>query len=197
MPIKRIKDVFGMKIDPINPLKPAPRVLRYMDNKKKEHNSENEPKDSYVVSEKKPASEKTTYTRDQVSIKRLMKESERTYQQLIDIVENLLKRQGYYVEKLGHADVEQVEHVEIDGIAVNEAQELIGIDGELGAEKTSERIFKFAVAISGGDKSKLEDLKKAITQGFEAVGEIIGELPEVSKETYRLVMEKLDVWGAE
>lgn len=78
-----------MKIDPINPLKPAPRVLRYMDNKKKEHNSENEPKDSYVVSEKKPASEKTTYTRDQVSIKRLMKESERTYQQLIDIVENL------------------------------------------------------------------------------------------------------------
>lgn len=197
MPIKRIKDVFGMKIDPINPLKPAPRVLRYMDNKKKEHNSENEPKDSYVVSEKKPASEKTTYTRDQVSIKRLMKESERTYQQLIDIVENLLKRQGYYVEKLGHADVEQLEHVEIDGIAVNEAQELIGIDGELGAEKTSERIFKFAVAISGGDKSKLEDLKKAITQGFEAVGEIIGELPEVSKETYRLVMEKLDVWGAE
>lgn len=186
-----------MKIDPINPLKPAPRVLRYMDNKKKEHNSENEPKDSYVVSEKKPASEKTTYTRDQVSIKRLMKESERTYQQLIDIVENLLKRQGYYVEKLGHADVEQLEHVEIDGIAVNEAQELIGIDGELGAEKTSERIFKFAVAISGGDKSKLEDLKKAITQGFEAVGEIIGELPEVSKETYRLVMEKLDVWGAE
>ncbi|MBN4056491.1 MAG: hypothetical protein COA82_06140 [Alkaliphilus sp.] len=185
-----------MKIDPINPLKPAPRVLRYMDNKKKKQGDEKAPKDSYIVSEKTP-SEKTMYTRDQVSIKRLMKESERTYQQLIDIVENLLKRQGYYVEKLGGVDLEQLEHTEIDEIAVKEAQELIGIDGELGAEKTSERIFKFAVAISGGDKSKLEDLKNAIKQGFEAVGEIIGELPEVSKETYRLVMEKLDAWSAE
>ncbi len=185
-----------MKIDPINPLKPAPRVLRYTDNKKKKQDNEKTPKDSYVASERKKTSEKTMYTRDKVSIKRLMKESERTYQQLIDIVENLLKRQGYYVEKLGGVDLEQLEHTEIDDIAVKEAQELIGIDGELGAEKTSERIFKFAVAISGGDKSKLEDLKSAIRQGFEAVGEIVGELPEVSKETYRLVMEKLDAWGA-
>ena len=75
-----------------------------------------------------------------------------------------------------------------------EAHELIWPDGILGVEAVSQRIVDFAIAISGGDKSKLDILRKAIDDGFKAAEKILGELPEISKETYNRIMEKLDAW---
>jgi hypothetical protein len=40
-------------------------------------------------------------------------------------------------------------------------------------------------------------LKRAITEGFNQVKDMLGGLPEVSGRTYDLVMEKLDAWGEE
>ncbi|NLT47392.1 MAG: hypothetical protein GXX92_03155, partial [Clostridiales bacterium] len=52
--------------------------------------------------------------------------------------------------------------------------------------------------ISGGDKSKFEELKGAIDQGFQAAREALGGyLPEICEETYRETMRKLVIWATE
>ncbi|SES95522.1 hypothetical protein SAMN05660297_00996 [Natronincola peptidivorans] len=125
------------------------------------------------------------------TIAALKKESEKAYQQLRQLVEQLLKRQGYSWDKIKEKDFDELQ---IDSQAIEEAEALIAEDGLLGAEKTSERIVQFAIAISGGDKSKLEELKAAIDKGFKEVENMLGGLPEVSQKTYQLVMEKLEQW---
>ena len=104
----------------------------------------------------------------------------------------MLKRQGKTLKL-----VEPDEFIEVDETARLEAQELIGPDGALGVEAVSQRIVDFAIAISGGDKSKLDTLKKAINQGFKEAEKILGELPDISKQTYDRIMEKLDNWEKE
>ncbi|MEG1361682.1 MAG: hypothetical protein RSC69_03880 [Lachnospiraceae bacterium] len=75
------------------------------------------------------------------------------------------------------------------------AQEAISDDGYWGVNKTADRIFQFAQAISGGDTSKAELLKKAVTEGFQkATGAWGKELPDISKKTYEAVMDKFDKW---
>ncbi len=108
----------------------------------------------------------------------------------------MLRRQGVEVEKLEHLKDEDLEGVVIDEKAQAEAAHMIGPDGPLNAENTAERIFSFAKAISGGDVEKYDLLKESIVAGFDAAKEILGgELPEISQQTYDLVMEKLDDWA--
>ena len=72
----------------------------------------------------------------------------------------------------------------------------IAEDGEFGVNAVSDRIVAFAIAISGGDKSKLNTLKAAIDEGFQAVKDIMGgALPDISSKTYDEIMRKLDEWA--
>jgi hypothetical protein len=88
------------------------------------------------------------------------------------------------------------ETVEIDDETRAEAQALIAEDGYWGVEKTSERIFQFAVANAGGDIQKLEEIKAAVGKGFDMAKEALGgELPEISMKTFDAVMEKLNDWA--
>lgn len=130
---------------------------------------------------------KAVYDRD--GILKLKRESEAAHQSLIRIVEDLLRRQGKTLKLLSDDDI-----VEVDETARLEAQELIGEDGPLGAEAVSTRLVDFAIKISGGDKSKAGILKDAIEKGFKEAEKILGELPEISKKTYDLTMEKFDNW---
>jgi hypothetical protein len=78
----------------------------------------------------------------------------------------------------------------IDPATQQEAAELVSEEGEWGAAKTSERILEFAKALSGGDSSKMELMKQAFIDGFNQVKDLFGgELPEVSENTYELVMK--------
>ena len=101
----------------------------------------------------------------------------------------MLKRQGKTLNLVKPGDL-----VEVDEKARLEAQELIGPNGDLGAEAVSQRLVDFAIALSGGDKSKADTLKGAIEKGFKEAEKILGELPDLSKETYKLTMEKFDSW---
>ncbi len=130
----------------------------------------------------------------QVSIEKLREESEKAYDSLKQIVIKLLVRQGYSVERLKSGEID---NLEVDEAARNEAAGLIADDGPLGAEAVSSRIVEFAKAISGGDKSKLGMLREAVDEGFNQVKNILGVLPEVSLKTYDLIMEKLDKWENE
>ena len=105
------------------------------------------------------------------------------------MVEELLKSQGKVLKDLLPGDT-----VKVDGATRLEASKLIADDGPLGIEAMSDKIVDFAKAISGGDKGKLETLKKAIDKGFREAERILGGLPDISMKTYDRSMEKLDLW---
>lgn len=121
----------------------------------------------------------------------LLQESERAYSQLREIVRQMLERQGLTFNDLTDPSA----MVEVDEETRLEAARMIGEGGEYSVETVSDRIVDFAKALSGGDKSKLDTLREAIDKGFsEAAKAWGGELPGISKETYKAVQEKLDDW---
>ena len=83
--------------------------------------------------------------------------------------------------------------INLNDMTVEEAQELVSEDGYFGVEKTSQRIVDFAINAFGHDPAKLDEMKKAIIQGFEEAQEAFGGmLPEISQQTYDAIMQKLD-----
>lgn len=148
-------------------------------------------KEPAAVYEKSQAQDKS-HVYDKVTIDQLKRDSEKAYSHLRQLVASLLERQGKTFESLDPNEI-----VEIDETARAEANELISENGPLGVEATSDRIVNFAKAISGGDKSKLDTLKKAIDQGFKEAEKILGKLPDISQKTYARIMEKLGEWEEE
>ncbi len=152
--------------------------------------------DQYIPSEnvKSVVYEKPTTKVDTATIERLKAESEKMYENLQNLVRELLERQGISIEDAisGKKKIVVDEQVRID------AEALIGEGGDQSPEKVSDRILEFANAISGGDKSKFELLKNSIEEGFNQAKQALGgTLPEISQKTYDLVMEKLNNWKDE
>lgn len=112
---------------------------------------------------------------------------------LQNLVANLLKEQGINTKVLA-GDIE----IDIATITPEAAEELVADDGYFGVEKTSDRIFQFAVGVAGGDPSRIDAIKEGINNGFDQALEAFGGwLPDISYATYDTVMEKLDSWVAE
>lgn len=87
---------------------------------------------------------------------------------------------------------------EVDDETVAQAQADIAEDGYWGVNQTSDRMVDFAKALTGGDSSKIEEMRDAIKKGFEEAKKLWGgELPEISQKTYDATMEKLDKWAEE
>jgi hypothetical protein len=59
------------------------------------------------------------------------------------------------------------------------------------AESVSDRIVTMAKSLSGGDLEKLETLKSAINSGYQSAISMLGFEPDISKQTYDLVQEKI------
>lgn len=73
----------------------------------------------------------------------------------------------------------------------------IGEDGYYGVKQTSSRILDFAKAITGGDPSKISMMRDSIQKGFDEVRQMFGgALPDISNETYDVIMQGLDEWEA-
>ncbi|NLY76461.1 MAG: hypothetical protein GX080_00035 [Tissierellia bacterium] len=172
-----------MRIQKVHPGLPVARTEKVVTEKKKRG------KELPAAVYEKTSNKDKGHIYDKMTVDKLKKDSERAYSSLRRIVEDLLARQGKAFHLLKEGD-----QVIVDEQARLEAQELIGPDGILGIEAVSQRIVDFAIAISGGDKSKLDTLRKAIDDGFKAAEKMLGGLPEISKETYNRVMEKLDAW---
>lgn len=84
----------------------------------------------------------------------------------------------------------------MDAQTIAEAKQAISENGEYGIKAVSGRIVNFAIAASGGDKSKLEELKAAIDKGFEEAKKAFGgQLPDICSQTYDEIMKKLDDWS--
>lgn len=113
------------------------------------------------------------------------------YSLLRNLVTNMLKEQGIDF-KVANGDQE----IDISELSQEEAVELIADDGYFGVEQTSDRIVDFAIAIAGGDPTRLDAIKEGVEKGFnEALEAFGGSLPDISYDTYDAVMEKLDAWA--
>ncbi len=117
--------------------------------------------------------------------------------QMTGIVREMMQKQG---QTLGKADdiwsfLAEGNFKNVDEAAVAQAKEDISEDGYWGVDKTSSRIVDFAVALSGNDSSKAEDMINAFKKGYEEATKAWGkELPDISKNTYDAVMDKFDQW---
>ena len=81
----------------------------------------------------------------------------------------------------------------VDKETAEAAKEAISEDGYWGVKQTSQRIFDMAVALSGGDSEKMDDMLEAFQKGFKQATKTWGkELPDISQQTYAAVMEKFE-----
>lgn len=95
--------------------------------------------------------------------------------------------------------------IEVPAASKVQPQEQMELPEYWSAENTSTRIVEFAVSFYGVVKTSgeeyLNQIKNAIDDGFKQAKEILGELPEKTasliKDTYGLVMQKLDSWSLE
>lgn len=137
---------------------------------------------------------------DSETIAKLKADADQRLSQLKGIVEQLITKQGKTSETVSIWS--QFRQGVLDGtITVDEAtakqaQEDISEDGYWGVKQTSERILDFAKALTGGDSSKVEDIRTAIEKGFSEAAKLWGdELPEISQRTHDAVMKGLDEWA--
>lgn len=126
-----------------------------------------------------------------------------TEQRMIDLFTNTitkghLKQLGGLrgvLEKLINGEKLEGINLEITEESIQQAKADIAPDGYWSPEKTSDRFLEFAKALSGDDPSKANILIDAFKKGYKEAAKIWGgELPEISKKTYDLTLEKFDAW---
>lgn len=127
-------------------------------------------------------------------IAKLKADSQNRISQMQSLVTQMFEKQGI---KIGTADdmwkALAGGNFTADAATIAQAQEDISEDGYWGVNQTSQRIFDFAVALSGGDEETMEKMKAAVEKGFKLATKSWGrDLPEISNNTYDAVMEKFD-----
>ena len=153
-----------------------------------------------AVYEKSDDSVKTTagYSKTDRSalVSQLQADLEKQKSQLLDIVRKTISGQG---NAIAHAD-DMWKFLASGEFTVDEetkknAQEAISEDGYWGVNQTSDRIVDFAIALSGNDPSKAEELLDAFKKGFDEATKAWGkDLPDISQKTYDAVLSKFDAW---
>jgi uncharacterized protein YukE len=153
------------------------------------------PTDTGVVYEPTTTSETAkTYTPNTNLIAQMKADTQNRLSQLQGIVEKLMSKQG---DAYGKANdmwkfLAKGDYT-VDAATKLQAQQDISEDGYWGVKQTSDRIVDFANALTGGDPSKIEEMREAFKKGFkQATKAWGGDLPDISQQTYDAVMEKFD-----
>lgn len=144
----------------------------------------------------KTSDNKKVYKRDQETIDRLLSEAEASANRLRDLVERMLLKQGQTIDKSTNIyNLLREGKVEVDEETRLQAQKDIAEDGYWGVEQTSERLFSFAKALTGGDPEKADAMIDAVMKGFKAAEKAWGgELPQISKDTIERTISKIEKW---
>ena len=144
------------------------------------------------------ASSKKTYKPDTNLVAKLKADAEARTAQLKSLVEKMLTKQG---ETYGKANdiwsVLSSGNFTVDPATKAQAQADIAEDGYWGVSQTSQRILDFATALTGGDPSKIEEMRSAFLKGYKQAEKTWGgNLPDISKRTYDAVMKGFDDMAA-
>ncbi|NLL72441.1 MAG: hypothetical protein GX237_02830 [Clostridiales bacterium] len=140
--------------------------------------------------------EKKIYQKDQATIDRLIEETESSAQRLRDLVERMLLKQGQTINQATDIyGLLREGKLEVDEATRAQAQKDIAEDGYWGVEQTSERLFSFAKALTGGDPSKADEMIRAVKKGFKLAEKAWGgKLPKISKDTLDRTISKMEKW---
>lgn len=145
-----------------------------------------------------------TYKPNVDLINQLKADAEARTSQLRSLVEEMMTKQGstFATAKSGSGDdiwkFLAKGNFTVDEAAKLKAQEEISENGYWGVSQTSERILSFAKALTGGDPSKIEEMRAAFEKGFSQATKAWGqELPSISNDTYDAVMKGFDKWAEE
>ena len=153
----------------------------------------------YEPSKENPTASAQKYTQNTELVNKLKADAESHTKQLQNIVQQLMTKQGQTFNNAN--DMWRFlasGKFEVDEATKLQAQKDIAEDGYWGINQTSDRIIDFAKALTGGDPSKIEDMRDAFKKGYEQAEKTWGgKLPEISKQTYDAVMEKFDKMAEE
>lgn len=159
-------------------------------------NASEEKKDTGVVYESSNAGTKTskTYTQNTSLVNKMKADAEAHTQQLQNIVQQMMGKQGQtYNTANGIWSLLAGGNLKVDAATQAKAKKDIAEDGYWGVEQTSDRIIDFAKALTGGDPSKIEEMREAFKKGYKQAEKTWGgQLPDISQRTYDAVMEKFD-----
>jgi len=135
-----------------------------------------------------------TFKVNEETIAKLKADADARVAQLRTLVEQLITKQGKtFADATDMWSFLREGNFTVDAETKAQAQADIAEDGYWGVSQTSDRIIDFAVALTGGDTSKLESMKDAFKKGYEQAEKTWGgKLPEISQKTYDAVMEKFD-----
>lgn len=148
------------------------------------------------------------YKKDAASLSRISKQAQAKFAGLRGIVENMLKMQSVKAAEGKGLRFDQIfkkydgqlksyfENLQVDDATRLKAQQDIAEDGYWGVKQTSQRLIDMAISLSGGDTSKLAELKDAIAKGFAAAEKSWGgALPDICYQTREAVFKGLDDWA--
>lgn len=144
------------------------------------------------------------YTQNIDLVNQLKADAEARTSQLRSLVEEMMTKQGVTFGIANSGDEDNIwkflakGDFTIDEAAKLKAQEEISENGYWGVKQTSERILSFAKALTGGDPSKIEEMRAAFEKGFSQATKAWGrDLPSISNDTYDAVMKGFDAWAEE
>ena len=142
----------------------------------------------------KTDSAKKTYTQNTDLVAKLKADQESRQQQLQNIVNQLMTKQGdTYNKANGIWSILSSGNFTVDAATKAQAEKDIAEDGYWGVKQTSERILDFATALTGGDPSKIEEMREAFKKGYKMAEKTWGgQLPDISQRTYDAVMAGFD-----
>lgn len=170
----------------------------------KEQNAAAAEKETGVVYEQSKdaattSSTKKTYTPNTELVAKMKADQQNRQQQLQDIVNKMLTKQGdTYNQANGIWSILSGGNFTVDAATKAQAEKDIAEDGYWGVKQTSERILDFATALTGGDPSKIEEMRDAFKKGYKQAEKTWGgQLPDISQKTYDAVMAGFDKMAEE
>lgn len=145
---------------------------------------------------KKKDSANQIYNRDTV-ISKLKADQKSRAESMRSLVEKLLSKQTnkFSIANQSLSAIFGEAAKNADPETIKKAQEDISEDGYWGVNKTSDRLVSMAIALTGGDTSKADEMMAAIQKGYDKATAAWGkELPDISKKTLEATKQKMEDW---
>lgn len=141
-----------------------------------------------------PSTPSKLLTANKEVVARLKANTDEQMTRLRELVSKLITKQGStYADANDMWNALREQKISVPPEVKAQAEADIAEDGYWGVKQTSDRIVDFAMALTGGDVTKLDKMVDAFKKGYaQAEKTWGGELPEISKKTYDAVMEKFD-----
>lgn len=171
--------------------------------------SDNDTKNNGVVFDKSESTKNDStnqiYNKDAI-ISKLKADQQSHLESMQSLVEKLLNKQKGTFDLASLMKKDDVSGLNLsatfeeaaknaDPDTIKAAQESISEDGYWGVNKTSDRLVSMAIALSGGDTSKADEMMAAIQKGYDRATSAWGkELPDICKDTLEATKQKMDDW---